>query len=109
MSAVGKYKITINQGTTFRFGFSSFTDEVIDDLTGSEFTLYIRDSHRSKLREYELELDNNVVRIELDPEETLKLNPHNTYYYVIDRTYPSGDVDRLLEGPIYVRPSAVGV
>ncbi len=122
MSSTARFKAELNQGTTYTL---SIVPKVEDDdtppnrtpldLTGSTFAMKLRDDARLMSYPYPfrslgkdgypLEVQDGRVWVRLPAELTKQMIPHKRYFYTIDQTHPSGDVTRLLEGPISVRPS----
>lgn len=109
----GYLKIDVVPGTTFRRPFRPAVDDKVThertypDLTDSIFTLRFRDAERIYSTTYSLEVVDGWVMFTLTPEQTSQFRAHRKYYYAIDQTFPSGDIFRVLEGTVYVKPSAV--
>ncbi len=106
------FELEINAGATYRSSFEPATEvdgvEIPYDLTGAMFKMYIRDAERRRFAEYDLTINGERVDIHLPANETVKYYPHRHYYFVIDMLHPNGDVERILDGPLRVRPYTGG-
>lgn len=117
--AQDRYELEMNAGTTFRHAFIPALEQadgtVTDyDLTGAVFKFYVRDEQKLTMltqtlpAEHNEQLGQDVIQLYLSPEQTAMFYPHRRYYYILDMIHPSGDVERILDGPIRVRPFAIG-
>ena len=91
----GQLNIPIDAGATRRVAFTISMDGQPVDLSGSKVTFY--SAWFSK--PLSVSDDGSVVSLELTPFETRQMvrSP-----YAIDVEWPSGDVNRLLEGHLMV-------
>jgi hypothetical protein len=64
----------------------------------------IRNGEHAYITTVDAEYRDGLFEIHLTPEQTASYYRHRAYYYIMDAVYPSGDVMRWLEGPVYVKP-----
>ncbi|MDP9795227.1 hypothetical protein J2S43_003739 [Catenuloplanes nepalensis] len=112
MAAPPRHNIEVPAGTDYRFAFAAGTGTTVenfqaDAITGSTFTMYLRDGSYVHEETVTLEVDPASplpVLVHITSEQTSKRRHNYSNYYRIDRTYPSGDTVAVLEGSLYVRP-----
>ncbi len=108
-----RYQIEIDAGTTFRFGFKAgeIVDEervYFDDTDLSKVVFQVRSSDNNFKTGYAMDFEDGMWTVEISSAVTAGYSSHRSMYFVIDATFASGDVKRLLEGPIRVRPMGGG-
>lgn len=104
-----RHPITLDLGATLRFGVKPYTldeDETKTYLTDADIsmTFKIRNGEHAYIATADVEYEDGLFMVHLAPSETATFYQHRAYYYVMDAVYPSGDVFRWLEGPVYVKP-----
>jgi hypothetical protein len=109
MKTRDRYPIEIDSATTFRFAVrpgETVGDERVyydsQDITG--VTFQVRSSEYGFRASYPMTFEDGRWNVMIDNATTATYTPHRNMYYVIDAVFASGDVKRLLEGPIRVRP-----
>lgn len=100
-----RFDIEIIPGTTYRCAFELFTQtdgELVPDELDGIYECTIRDDARQLSQTYSLDVDAPYIRLHLTPGMTSQFFPHRRYYHAIDKTEPSGDVVRILDGRVRV-------
>lgn len=109
MSLDQRYPIEVDAGTTFRFacqvGDNDGDVRTYYDDTDLSLTMRFRDGNDAPIRSIPLVFEGGVWRAFLSAEDTASPSIRRAVDYVIDGTYASGDIRRLLQGPLRVRPA----
>lgn len=102
---MANYPLRVDAGTDARYAFRPGTQDdagtkTYPSLAGSTFTLRLY-SEDLTVDTFTLAVDGGWVRVHLSDETTGSLRARR-YTYAVDMTAPSGDITRILSGPIYV-------
>ncbi|WIM99388.1 hypothetical protein ACTOB_003039 [Actinoplanes oblitus] len=104
-----RYPIVIDVGTTFRMAvkpgeYQQDQKYYYDTTELASVTFQIRSAEYSYNHKYSMNYQDGLWHVVIPSAVTGTYAPHKSMYYVIDGVYASGDVKRLLEGPVQIRP-----
>jgi hypothetical protein len=101
--------LVMDAGTTFRAGFrigenyGADDERTYDDTDVTSVRFKVRSSDHGMTDDIPLRFDGGRWWLELTDDKTEDYPLHRAVYWALDATYASGDVVRMVQGPIRVR------